>query len=181
MGRVIESNDDYYVLHVVGYGFADKYPSHNLYLLLDKNSIDVLISDDVVVEYSGDADLATIEQQNEKIPSEYIHLLQDEYDCFLLPDKIENAVRVKNDGVVKGIVKGGDLFSGLEFEDGTEPEDPAFEAALSENEYEGGDVYLIFCYSAVANNAVISLQDEVILYYDPDTLKVSKVEAVPKE
>lgn len=189
MGRIIDSDEQYYIVHIIGYGFARQYPTHNLYLLLDKSLIQVSTGDDVVVEYSGEADLAGQNLQSEKVPSEYAYLLKgntDEYegteDCFLLLDTIENIVRVENDGVAKGVITNGyNVYDGTPWQEGSTEVDISYSVYFCGDEYEGENLCLYFEASKAEGGNIVDLNDEILFYYDPDTFEISKVEAVPEE
>lgn len=174
MGKLVDSQKDYYIFQVVG-ETVDSI-SGNFYITADASLFNNEKTEWAVIEYSGTAEIIGKAEQEEKLSEELYNMLPDD-SFFLLPEKIEKADWVENDGILKGTLASLEMVlnNNNEITDGYNSVRPL------KDEYEGNGVLIGYYTSKTEISGALSLGSEIIVYYDPDTLEVSKVEAVLKE
>lgn len=175
MGKLIEEQDDYCILQVVGDGFDGI--SGKFFMKVDSSIFQGSKTAWAVVEYSGSVKIADNNDKAERLPEECYTLLTDEFSFFMVPEKTERAIWVDNNGVVKGTVVSLEtvLDDNDEVTDGYNSIRPAAE------EYEGNEVLMGYFVSKAETNSGITLNSTVTVYYDPDTFEISKVEVVTEK
>lgn len=176
LGSVVYVGEDYYVAHIVGDGYCGKnaYSSveGELYVMIAKSLVEAERKDDLLLEYVGEVQVVDETIKNHDVPEEYMALLPEATGHYLVPEKIEKAEKVENDGVLKG------WFcprNGVVSENADENYEADDVIIPFEEEYEGAQIRIHFYASQAEVEGEMEFWGEVMVYYDTDTFDVIRV------
>lgn len=176
LGKVIETSDDYCMVHIMGV-----YPEYgrDTYILVNTELLAAEKGEEVSIQFVGELAVDYRELRYHNVDEKYIALLPED-GIFIVPEKIEKANTIENDGIVRGKLA---AIAGSVIPEGrTEAEiaESPFVVCPFADEEEGDVIRVCFYLSSVEITGELELDCEVTLYYDTDTYEVYRVETAEK-